>query len=69
MAKAMGLTPKQKAQRKYAAAMRGIRKRAKGATGGRGKIGTRSAATKLRRKLGLGVKKTRRTTKKVARRR
>ncbi|HEX9816252.1 MAG TPA: hypothetical protein VGB18_04670 [Candidatus Thermoplasmatota archaeon] len=47
------LTPRQRAQRKYAASMRGIRKRAKTATGGRGRIGNRSAATNLRRKLGI----------------
>ncbi len=59
------LTPRQRAQRKYAGAMRGIRKRAKTATGGRGRIGKRSAATNLRRKLGIGTAK--RTTRKVAR--
>lgn len=61
------LTPKQRAQRKYAAAMRGVRKRAKTATGGRGRIGNRTAAVKLRRKLGIGTKtkgrKTGRTTR------
>lgn len=59
------LTPRQRAQRKYASAMPGIRKRAKGATGGRGKIGKRSAATKLRRRLGVGA--TKRTTRKGGR--
>jgi hypothetical protein len=33
--------------------MRGVRKRAKKATGGKGRIAKRTAATKLRRKLGL----------------
>lgn len=47
------LTPKQKAQRKYAAAVRGIRSRAKTAKKGKGRIKARSAATTLRRKLGL----------------
>lgn len=51
------LTPKQRAQRKYASAMRSVRKRAKTTTGGRGRIGDRSAATKLRRKLGLSTTK------------
>jgi hypothetical protein len=63
------LTPRQKAQRKYAAAMRSIRSRAKTTRGGRGRIGTRSAATKLRRKLGIGTakRKTKRVTAKGGR--
>ena len=51
------LTPRQRAQRKYASAMRTVRKRAKTARGGRGQIGTRSAATKLRRKLRINAAK------------
>ena len=47
------LTKKQLAQRKYAAAMRGVRKRAKTAKGGKGRIAKRSSAARLRRKLGL----------------
>lgn len=47
------LTKKQLAQRKYAASMKGIRKRAKKASGGKGRIAKRAPATKLRRKLGL----------------
>ncbi|MFA5945192.1 MAG: hypothetical protein WC876_12085, partial [Candidatus Thermoplasmatota archaeon] len=47
------LTKKQLAQRKYAASMRGVRKRAKKTTGGKGRIAKRSSATKLRRRLGL----------------
>lgn len=47
------LTKKQLAQRKYAASMRGVRKRAKKASGGKGRVAKRSSATKLRRKLGL----------------
>lgn len=47
------LTKKQLAQRKYASAMRGVRKRAKKAAKGTGRIKKRAAATKLRRKLGL----------------
>ncbi len=47
------LTKKQLAQRKYAASMRGVRKRAKKASGGKGRVSKRSGATKLRRKLGL----------------
>jgi hypothetical protein len=47
------LTKKQLAQRKYAASMRGVRKRAKKTSGGKGRIAKRSSATKLRRKLGL----------------
>lgn len=52
-AKKSSLSKKQVAQRKYASAMRGVRKRATGAKGGKGKIAKRGAATKLRRKLGL----------------
>jgi len=47
------LTPKQRAQRKYASAMRGVRARAKTAKGGKGRIAGRSGATRLRRSLGL----------------
>lgn len=47
------LSKKQLAQRKYAGAMSGIRKRATTAKGGKGRVATRSAATTLRRKLGL----------------
>lgn len=47
------LTKKQVAQRKYAASMKGIRKRAKTAKRGTGLIKKRTAATTLRRKLGL----------------
>jgi hypothetical protein len=47
------LTKKQLAQRKYASRMRTVRKRAKKTSGGKGRIAKRSAATKLRRKLGL----------------
>ena len=47
------LTKKQLAQRKYAASMRGVRKRAKKASGGKGRVTKRAGATKLRRKLGL----------------
>jgi hypothetical protein len=58
------LTPKQLAQRKYAARMRTVRKRAKKASGGKGRIAKRSGATKLRRKLGLKAGKG---TRKAAR--
>lgn len=51
--KASKLSKKQLAQRKYAARMGGLRKRAKKAAGGKGRIAKRSSATKLRRKLGL----------------
>ena len=51
--KKKALTPKQRAQRKYAASMRGVRKRAKKSSGGKGRVAKRSSATKLRRKLGL----------------
>ncbi|MEA3136158.1 MAG: hypothetical protein QOJ26_1489 [Thermoplasmata archaeon] len=47
------LTKKQLAQRKYASRMRSVRKRAKKAARGKGRIAKRSSATKLRRKLGL----------------
>jgi hypothetical protein len=47
------LTPKQLAQRKYAGSMAGVRKRAKKAAHGKGRIAKRSGATKMRRKLGL----------------
>lgn len=47
------LTPKQLAQRKYARGMRDVRTRAKTTKGGKGRIASRSAATAMRRKLGL----------------
>lgn len=47
------LSPAQKAQRKYASAMRGVRTRAKAARRGKGAVKLRSAARNLRRKLGL----------------
>ena len=47
------LTKKQLNQRKYAARMRTLRKRAKKRSGGKGRVAKRSSATKLRRKLGL----------------
>jgi hypothetical protein len=47
------LSRKQVAQRKYAGSMTGLRKRAKKAKGGKGRVAKRSSATKLRRKLGL----------------
>ena len=47
------LTKKQLAQRKYAATMKGIRKRAKTTSRGKGLIKKRSAASTLRKKLGL----------------
>jgi hypothetical protein len=47
------LTKRQHAQRKYAAAMRTVRKRAKKTTGGRGRIAKRKTATTLRRRLGV----------------
>lgn len=47
------LSKKQLNQRKYAASMRSLRKRAKKASGGKGRVAKRSSATKLRRKLGL----------------
>jgi hypothetical protein len=47
------LTAKQLAQRKYASRMRSVRKRAHKAKRGRGRIANRSAATKLRKKLGV----------------
>jgi hypothetical protein len=47
------LTKKQLAQRKYAAQMRGLRKRAKKTSGGKGRVAKRSSATRARRKLGL----------------
>jgi hypothetical protein len=49
----MALSKKQLAQRKYAAKMKGVRKRATGAKKGKGRIKKRPAAAKLRRKLGL----------------
>jgi hypothetical protein len=51
--KKAALSKKQLAQRKYAGKMGGIRKRATTAKGGKGRIAKRSAATSLRRKLGL----------------
>lgn len=47
------LSKKQVAQRRYAAKMRGVRRRATKAKKGKGRIKSRAAATKLRRKLGL----------------
>ena len=47
------LTPKQRAQRRYAAGMRQVRARAKTTKGGKGRIAGRSTATAMRRKLGL----------------
>ena len=47
------LTRKQLNQRKYAARMRTLRKRAKKAKGGKGRVAKRSSAAKLRRKLGI----------------
>lgn len=47
------LTKKQLAQRKYASRMRTVRTRASRRTGGKGRIAKRTAATTLRRKLGL----------------
>lgn len=62
------LTPKQRAQRKYAAGMKQVRARAKTAKGGKGRIAKRSGATKLRRDLGLkpgkGAKKAKASKKK-----
>lgn len=52
-AKGKGLSPKQLAQRKYARGMQSVRSRAKTAKGGKGRIAGRSAATKMRRGLGL----------------
>lgn len=48
-----GLTPKQMAQRKYAAGMKRIRARATKAKGGKGPIKGRGAAKRLRSKLGV----------------
>jgi hypothetical protein len=50
------LTKKQVAQRKYASRMKGVRKRAKKAAGGKGPIAKRRAAKSMRRKLGLKSK-------------
>ena len=47
------LSKKQVAQRKYAGSMSGLRKRAKKAGGGKGRVAKRTSATALRRKLGL----------------
>ncbi|MFO1532147.1 MAG: hypothetical protein ABR562_00375 [Thermoplasmatota archaeon] len=47
------LTKKQLAQRKYAARMKGVRKRAKKAAGGKGRVAKRGAASAMRRHLGL----------------
>lgn len=55
-AKPSKLSKKQIAQRKYAGSMSGIRKRAKTAKKGTGRIKKRAAATTLRRKLGLASK-------------
>ncbi len=54
------LTPKQRAQRRYAASMKGLRGRAKKRSGGKGRVAKRSSATRLRRKLGLKSGTTRR---------
>lgn len=51
--KPKALTPKERAQRKYAARVKTLRARAAKAGGGRGRIKARAAARKLRRKLGL----------------
>ena len=51
------LTAKQLAQRKYASRMRGVRARAHKTRRGRGRIANRSAATRLRRKLGVKKKR------------
>jgi len=47
------LTKKQLAQRKYAGRMSGVRKRAKKAGGGKGRISKRRAATGMRKRMGL----------------
>jgi hypothetical protein len=47
------LTKRQLNQRKYAARMRTLRKRAKKRAGGKGRVAKRSSATAMRRKLGL----------------
>ena len=52
------LTPKQRAQRKYAASMKGVRSRAKTRRGGKGRVAKRSSATRLRRRLGLKAGKS-----------
>ena len=52
-AKRSKLTRKQVNQRKYAARMRTLRKRAKKRAGGKGRVAKRSSATAMRRKLGL----------------
>ncbi len=51
------LTKKQLNQRKYAARMRTLRKRAKKRAGGKGRVAKRSSAAKLRRKLGIKKKR------------
>jgi len=51
--KRSGLSKKQMNQRKYASAMRGVRKRAKKAAGGKGRIAKRRTASTMRKKLGL----------------
>jgi hypothetical protein len=47
------LSKKQIAQRKYAGSMSGLKKRAKKAAGGKGRVAKRKPATTLRKKLGL----------------
>lgn len=47
------LSPRQRAQRKYAAGVKSMRGRAAQTRGGKGKIAQRAAARKLRRRLGL----------------
>lgn len=53
LATSMALTRKQRAQRKYAGKMRGVRKRATKTRRGKGRIKKRPAARKLRKRLGL----------------
>src|SRR5258708_39556498 len=53
MAAKAKLSKKQVNQRKYAAGVKSIRKRAKASPGGKGRIKSRPAATTLRKKLGL----------------
>ena len=51
------LTKKQLNQRKYAARMRTLRKRAKKRAGGKGRVASRTSAARLRRKLGIKKKR------------
>jgi hypothetical protein len=61
------LTKKQRDQRKYAAQMKGVRKRASKTRGGSGLIAEREAAAKLRREYGLkGPTKKKATKRKSA---